>query len=154
MSTIKNNEVAEPKLTSEDALESLSADERKRSLDEDSEDDDEDKGFKRQALNNGAEDKPTAMSGVVENGDVDANGEYQDQAKLQQDQQQQQQQQQVSNKSTSMRAIISTKEASIIIGKQGKNVADIRDQSGAKVTVSENVSGCYERIVTMYVLLL
>ncbi|KAI9333138.1 hypothetical protein BDR26DRAFT_868645 [Obelidium mucronatum] len=52
-------------------------------------------------------------------------------------------------KQMSMRAIISMKEAGMIIGKNGKNVADIRDSSGAKVTVSENVSGAAERVLTI-----
>ncbi|KAJ3210313.1 hypothetical protein HDU82_008385 [Entophlyctis luteolus] len=50
---------------------------------------------------------------------------------------------------TTMRAIISMKEAGMIIGKNGKNVADIRDASGARVTVSDNVVGAVERIVTI-----
>ncbi|KAJ3018549.1 UNVERIFIED_CONTAM: hypothetical protein HDU68_011093, partial [Siphonaria sp. JEL0065] len=52
-------------------------------------------------------------------------------------------------KQMSMRAIISMKEAGMIIGKNGKNVADIRDSSGAKVTVSENVQGAAERVLTI-----
>ncbi|KAJ1550240.1 hypothetical protein HK405_001077, partial [Cladochytrium tenue] len=48
-----------------------------------------------------------------------------------------------------MRALISTKEAAIIIGKLGKNIADIRDQSGAKVVVSENVQGAMERVLSV-----
>ncbi|KAF9436455.1 RNA binding protein, heterogenous nuclear RNP-K like protein, partial [Entomortierella beljakovae] len=31
-----------------------------------------------------------------------------------------------------LRAIVSTKEAGVIIGKGGKNVADLRDQTGVK----------------------
>ncbi|KAJ3068189.1 hypothetical protein HDU98_008666 [Podochytrium sp. JEL0797] len=52
-------------------------------------------------------------------------------------------------KPMTMRAIISMKEAGMIIGKNGKNVADIRDSSGARVTVSENVPGAGERVVTV-----
>ncbi|GAA5991361.1 hypothetical protein JCM11641_007563 [Rhodosporidiobolus odoratus] len=46
-----------------------------------------------------------------------------------------------------MRALIVTQDASIIIGKQGKNVNEIRDKSGAKVTITEAVSGNPERIM-------
>ncbi|KAJ3077815.1 hypothetical protein HK102_004948, partial [Quaeritorhiza haematococci] len=49
----------------------------------------------------------------------------------------------------SMRALITTKEAGIIIGKSGRNVAEIRENSGAKVTVSEQVPGAHERILTI-----
>ncbi|KAJ3118821.1 hypothetical protein HK100_000532 [Physocladia obscura] len=54
-----------------------------------------------------------------------------------------------------MRAIISMKEAGMIIGKNGKNVADIRENaflkkaSGARVTVSDNIPGAVERVVTI-----
>ncbi|KAJ3133036.1 hypothetical protein HK100_004762 [Physocladia obscura] len=48
-----------------------------------------------------------------------------------------------------MRAIISMKEAGMIIGKNGKNVADIRETSGARVTVSDNIPGAVERVVTI-----
>ena len=50
-------------------------------------------------------------------------------------------------KSMSMRSLISAKEAGIIIGKSGKNVADIREKSGARVTVSEMIPGALERIL-------
>ena len=49
----------------------------------------------------------------------------------------------------SMRIVVTTKEAGIIIGKQGRNVADIRAKSGAKVTISEHQAGQTERIVTV-----
>ncbi|KAJ3325826.1 hypothetical protein HDU93_002585 [Gonapodya sp. JEL0774] len=49
----------------------------------------------------------------------------------------------------SMRALITTKEAGVIIGKGGKNVVDIRSGSGAKVTISEHVQGAVERIITI-----
>lgn len=44
---------------------------------------------------------------------------------------------------------MSTKDAGVIIGKSGKNVSEIREQSGAKVTISEMVPGAYERILTV-----
>ena len=51
--------------------------------------------------------------------------------------------------SISLRALVTTKEAGVIIGKGGKNVSEIRDRSGAKVTISEMVQGAYERILTV-----
>jgi heterogeneous nuclear rnp K-like protein 2 len=48
----------------------------------------------------------------------------------------------------SLRAIVSTKDAGVIIGKGGKNVSEIRELSGAKVTISEMVHGALERILT------
>ncbi|KAG0225169.1 hypothetical protein B0O80DRAFT_503516 [Mortierella sp. GBAus27b] len=50
---------------------------------------------------------------------------------------------------TALRSIVSTKDAGVIIGKSGKNVSEIREQSGAKVTISEMVPGAYERILTV-----
>ncbi|KAJ3188039.1 hypothetical protein HK101_009271 [Irineochytrium annulatum] len=52
------------------------------------------------------------------------------------------------NRAIGFRAIISSKEAGVVIGKNGKNVADIRDKSGAKVMVSEQIPAALERIVT------
>ncbi|ORX51350.1 eukaryotic type KH-domain (KH-domain type I) [Anaeromyces robustus] len=49
----------------------------------------------------------------------------------------------------SIRAIITTKEAGVIIGREGKNVTKIREESGAKVTVSEHVPGTLDRIITV-----
>ncbi|KAI8804902.1 KH domain-containing protein [Cladochytrium replicatum] len=48
-----------------------------------------------------------------------------------------------------LRALITTKEAGVIIGKNGKNVAEMREQSGAKITVSDLVQGAHERVVTV-----
>ncbi|KAJ1550354.1 hypothetical protein HK096_007392, partial [Nowakowskiella sp. JEL0078] len=52
-------------------------------------------------------------------------------------------------KTLSMRALISTKEAGIVIGKSGKNVEDIRILSGAKVTVSDHIASAVERVLTL-----
>ena len=49
----------------------------------------------------------------------------------------------------SMRTLIVTQDASIIIGKGGQNIAQIRERSGAKVNVSENVAGNPERVLTV-----
>ncbi|GAA6059302.1 hypothetical protein JCM10212_005882 [Sporobolomyces blumeae] len=51
--------------------------------------------------------------------------------------------------SIQMRALIVTQDASIIIGKQGKNVNEIRDKSGAKITITEAVPGNPERIMVI-----
>ncbi|KAG0302168.1 hypothetical protein BGZ98_007732 [Dissophora globulifera] len=48
-----------------------------------------------------------------------------------------------------IRALVTMKEAGVIIGKSGKNVNEIREQSGAKVTISEIVPGAVERVLTI-----
>src|SRR5690554_1816990 len=48
-----------------------------------------------------------------------------------------------------IRSLVSTKDAGIIIGKSGKNVSEIREQSGAKVTISEMIPGATERVLTV-----
>lgn len=48
-----------------------------------------------------------------------------------------------------LRALVSTKDAGVIIGKGGKNVADLRDQTGVKAGVSKVVSGVHERVLTV-----
>jgi heterogeneous nuclear rnp K-like protein 2 len=48
-----------------------------------------------------------------------------------------------------MRALVSTKEAGVIIGKAGKNVADLRDQTGVKAGVSKVVQGVHDRVLTV-----
>ncbi|KAF9089450.1 hypothetical protein BGX23_006693 [Mortierella sp. AD031] len=48
-----------------------------------------------------------------------------------------------------IRAIVSTKEAGVIIGKSGKNVKEIREQSGARINISEMIPGAVERILTV-----
>ncbi|MCO5565281.1 hypothetical protein L7F22_018954 [Adiantum nelumboides] len=49
----------------------------------------------------------------------------------------------------SMRALIVTGDASIIIGKAGKHINEIREKSGAKLTISESLPGNPERILTV-----
>ncbi|KAN0060102.1 PAB1 binding protein [Thecaphora frezii] len=49
----------------------------------------------------------------------------------------------------SMRALIITADASIIIGKQGKHINEIRDKSGARLNISESIPGNPERILTV-----
>ncbi|KAI8329428.1 hypothetical protein BC941DRAFT_443128 [Chlamydoabsidia padenii] len=48
-----------------------------------------------------------------------------------------------------LRSLVGTKDAGIIIGRGGKNVNEIRDYSSARVTISGNVPGAYERILTV-----
>lgn len=48
-----------------------------------------------------------------------------------------------------MRCLIVTQDASIIIGRGGKHVNEIRDKSGAKVMVSEAIPGNPERILNV-----
>ena len=48
-----------------------------------------------------------------------------------------------------LRAIVSSKEAGIIIGKAGKNVADLRDETGVKAGVSKVVLGVHDRVLTV-----
>lgn len=48
-----------------------------------------------------------------------------------------------------LRAIVSSKEAGVIIGKGGKNVADLRDETGVKAGVSKVVQGIHDRVLTV-----
>ncbi|UZJ54447.1 hypothetical protein CBS101457_003767 [Exobasidium rhododendri] len=48
-----------------------------------------------------------------------------------------------------IRALIVTGDASVIIGKQGKHINEIREKSGAKLTISESLPGNPERILTV-----
>lgn len=48
-----------------------------------------------------------------------------------------------------LRALVTTKDAGVIIGKAGKNVADIRDHTGVKAGVSKVVPGVHERVLTI-----
>ncbi|KAF3928876.1 hypothetical protein ABW20_dc0107524 [Dactylellina cionopaga] len=51
--------------------------------------------------------------------------------------------------SLTLRAIVSSKEAGVIIGKAGKNVADLRDETGVKAGVSKVVPGVHDRVLTV-----
>ena len=48
-----------------------------------------------------------------------------------------------------MRALVSTKDAGVIIGKAGKNVAELREQTGVKAGVSKVIAGVHERVLTV-----
>ncbi|KAI8139037.1 hypothetical protein BJV82DRAFT_522541 [Fennellomyces sp. T-0311] len=49
----------------------------------------------------------------------------------------------------SIRSLVSTKDAGVIIGRGGKNVSEIRELSTARVTISDIIPGAYERILTV-----
>ena len=49
----------------------------------------------------------------------------------------------------SIRSLVSTKDAGVIIGRGGKNVSEIREMSAARVTISDIIPGAYERILTV-----
>lgn len=48
-----------------------------------------------------------------------------------------------------LRAIVTSKEAGVIIGKAGKNVADLRDETGVKAGVSKVIQGVHDRVLTI-----
>ncbi|KAN0135703.1 hypothetical protein V8E53_006594 [Lactarius tabidus] len=48
-----------------------------------------------------------------------------------------------------LRALVSTKDAGVIIGKGGKNVADLREQTGVKAGVSKVIPGVHERVLSI-----
>ncbi|KAK9365046.1 hypothetical protein V1509DRAFT_600247 [Lipomyces kononenkoae] len=48
-----------------------------------------------------------------------------------------------------LRALVSSKEAGVIIGKQGKNVADLREATGVKAGVSKPVPGVHDRVLSV-----
>lgn len=48
-----------------------------------------------------------------------------------------------------LRALVSSKEAGVIIGKAGKNVADLREATGCRAGVSKVVPGVQERVLTV-----
>lgn len=53
------------------------------------------------------------------------------------------------NDTLTLRSLVSTKDAGVIIGKAGKNVADLRDQTGVKAGVSKVIPGVHERVLTV-----
>lgn len=48
-----------------------------------------------------------------------------------------------------MRAIVTSKEAGVIIGKEGRNVADLREQTQVRAGVSKVVQGVHDRVLTI-----
>ncbi|KAI9483013.1 MAG: hypothetical protein EXX96DRAFT_127524 [Benjaminiella poitrasii] len=53
------------------------------------------------------------------------------------------------NSTLTLRALVSTKEAGVIIGKSGKNVAELRNITGVKAGVSKVVQGVHDRVLTV-----
>ncbi|KAI9692753.1 MAG: RNA binding protein, heterogenous nuclear RNP-K like protein [Bogoriella megaspora] len=51
--------------------------------------------------------------------------------------------------SLTLRAIVSSKEAGVIIGKAGQNVADLRDKTGVRAGVSKVVQGVHDRVLSV-----
>lgn len=48
-----------------------------------------------------------------------------------------------------LRAIVTSKEAGVIIGKAGQNVADLRDKTNVRAGVSKVVPGVHDRVLTV-----
>ncbi|KAJ3087656.1 RNA binding protein, heterogenous nuclear RNP-K like protein [Quaeritorhiza haematococci] len=48
-----------------------------------------------------------------------------------------------------LRSLVTTKEAGVVIGKGGKNVAEVREATGVKAGVSKVIQGVHERILTI-----
>jgi heterogeneous nuclear rnp K-like protein 2 len=48
-----------------------------------------------------------------------------------------------------LRAIVTSKEAGVIIGKAGKNVADLRDETGVRAGVTKVVQGVHDRVLSV-----
>jgi hypothetical protein len=55
----------------------------------------------------------------------------------------------ISNSQLNLRALVSTKEAGVIIGKAGKNVAELRETTGVKAGVSKVVQGVHDRVLSV-----
>lgn len=55
----------------------------------------------------------------------------------------------ISNSQLTLRALVSTKEAGVIIGKAGKNVAELRETTGVKAGVSKVVQGVHDRVLSV-----
>lgn len=48
-----------------------------------------------------------------------------------------------------LRSLVTSKDAGVIIGRAGKNVADLRDSTGVKAGVSKVIPGVHERVLTV-----
>ena len=48
-----------------------------------------------------------------------------------------------------LRAIVTSREAGVIIGKGGQNVADLRDATGVKAGVSKVIPGVHDRVFSV-----
>jgi heterogeneous nuclear rnp K-like protein 2 len=49
-----------------------------------------------------------------------------------------------------LKALVSSKDAGIIIGKQGKKVSQVRDQTGVKIGLTPVTTGVNERILSIH----
>lgn len=47
------------------------------------------------------------------------------------------------------RCLVTTREAGIIIGKQGRSISSLRESSGARITISEMIPGAHERVLSV-----
>ncbi|KAI7901137.1 uncharacterized protein BX663DRAFT_553383 [Cokeromyces recurvatus] len=70
-------------------------------------------------------------------------------AKMRQGNQEQQQESHSDEDQLSLRSLVSTKEAGVIIGKGGKNVAELRESTGVRAGVSKVVQGIHDRVLTV-----
>ncbi|CAJ0639554.1 6931_t:CDS:2 [Entrophospora sp. SA101] len=55
----------------------------------------------------------------------------------------------ISKSTLTLRALVSTKEAGVIIGKAGKNVAELREVTGVKAGVTKVVQGVQDRVLSV-----
>lgn len=58
-------------------------------------------------------------------------------------------QQELKVQTLTLRALVNTKDAGVIIGKGGKNVADLREKSGVRAGVSKAVPGVVDRVLSV-----
>lgn len=75
--------------------------------------------------------------------------EQQEKVAEEQEQTDQQVQEEEGEDQLTLRALVSTKEAGVIIGKGGKNVAELRESTGVKAGVSKVVQGVHDRVLTV-----
>ncbi|CAG8498151.1 9738_t:CDS:2 [Paraglomus occultum] len=55
----------------------------------------------------------------------------------------------IASQTLTLRALVSTKEAGVIIGKAGKNVAELREVTGVKAGVSKVIQGIHDRVLSV-----
>lgn len=53
------------------------------------------------------------------------------------------------SRALAFRCLVTTREAGIIIGKQGRNISSLRERSGARITISEMIPGAHERVLSV-----
>lgn len=84
----------------------------------------------------------TADDSLFENSFRDLNVDDDDEGRIRTDDE-------YAQETLTLRAIVSSKEAGVIIGKAGKHVADLRDETGVKAGVSKVVPGVHDRVLTV-----